>query len=215
MKKLNKLKIQIVINILFVPFFINAQQISKFYISMPEILDPVLSQKQRYELLEYAKSGLGDKVSNKFNQQTIITQLDTINNYIQVKNTESSTFEMFLFENNSETVIGVIKTVCSPICQSHINFYNTNWQKHPIDLKMPSATDWLTSNINDFEKNNLYNILSVSFISLQYDPISKNIIAQNNSLEYLDTQEKEKLEDKVIKKDFIYTFQNGNWTKID
>ena len=214
MKTLKKTKKLIVISILLLmPALISAQRINKFYIDMPEVLNPVLSQKQRYELLEYAKSGLGDSILNKYNQQTHIIQLDTINNYIQVKNTESSIFEMFLFDNRSETVIGVIKTVCSPICQSYIKFYNTNWQEYPMSFDIPKATEWIASNVEESEKNNLQNILSVSFISLQYNPMNKEIVAQNNTLEYLDTQEKEKVESKISKEDFTYIFHDNNWIR--
>lgn len=192
-----------------------AQKIDHYYVEMPDMLNPVISKQQRMELLEYFKADMGDSIENRFNKQTRIFSLDTINNHILVQNTDVSTFEMKLLESNNDTIIGIIKTICAPICRSTVDFYNLNWQKRPdIAFKYPKTTDWIAADkIDESEYENIRNILNADFISLSFDSISNNIIAKNNTLEFLDAKDKEQLTPIIKNIDFIYQYESNKWIK--
>ena len=217
MKKLNNPVLIGAVLLLVTTTSLLSQSISQYYTAMPDILNPVLSKKQRWELLEYYKAEMGDSIENRFGNQSHIVSLDTINNHILVQNTGISTFEMMLFENGGDTLIGIIKTVCAPICQSSIDFYNPQWQKRPdIKFNFPKANDWVCiEKLNEagLTQENVRNALNTSFISLAFKRETNEITAKNNSLEFLDKENREKLAAVVDEKDFVYQLERGEWVK--
>ncbi len=153
---------------------LHSQKIDHFYVEMPEILNPVINKKQRLELLEYFKAGMGDSIENRFGKQTYLADMDTIHNHILVKNTDISLFEMKMIQSGNDTIIGLIQTVCTPICQSVINFYDTRWNKYPgITFNFPEAKEWIDKDkVQNPELTivDINNLFGTSFISLSFDP---------------------------------------------
>jgi len=94
-----------------------SQTIENLYVNMPDFLNPTLSKQNRFELLEYHKAHLSDSTTNRFENQTSLVLMDTVNEHIVVKNTAVSSFDMKLLTlEDSTLVIGIIRTVCAPVC---------------------------------------------------------------------------------------------------
>lgn len=197
--------------------FLSAQKIDQYYVAMPDVLNPVIGKQQRLELLEYFKAEMGDSIENRFGNQTHVLSLDTLNNHILVQNTDVSTFEMMLFENAGDTIIGIIKTVCAPICQSTIEFYNQQWQKRSdMPFTFPKASEWINADkLKEAGRNDkeLRNMLSTSFVSLTFNNKTKEIVAKNNSLEFLEKEQREELTPMLNDTNFVYQYKNGSWMK--
>ncbi|WP_163630226.1 DUF3256 family protein [Paludibacter sp. 221] len=206
-----------VILFLLLPLSLSAQQgIEALYIEMPEILNPVISEKQRHELLEYYKADMGDSIMNRFGTQTHMLSLDTLNHYLSVRNTDVSVFEMKMFENNTDTLIGIIKTVCTPVCMSVVNFYNTKWREVNLNFTLPKTTDWIDKDKfaqSGLEEQNVRNALSTNFISLTFSANEDKIIAKNNILLFLDETDKEIYAPLLKTEDIIYRLTEGKWGK--
>jgi hypothetical protein len=215
-------KLKQIINIVVIAFLamqtLHAQRIERFYTQMPEVLNPVISRQQRVELLEYFKADMGDSIQNRFRTQTRILKLDAENNHIVVQNTEISSFEMKLIPVKSDTIIGIIRTVCSPICQSTIEFYNLQWQRRTdITFTFPQAVDWINEERlteSSLNVQNVRNALNTSFISLNFDAETNEIIATNHSIQFLDQARQEQFTP-IINNDtvFIYQLENKKWQR--
>lgn len=206
-----------------------SRNIEHFFITMPNIVNPILTQQQRFELLEFFKADMGDSITNRFGTQTRILVLDTLNNHILVQNTDISTFEMLTVISETDTIISIIRTVCAPICQSNIEFFDTRWEKRSdITFTFPEAVDWI--NAEKLENSslsfaNVRNALNTSFISLSFfipSPYHKSQIyeinATNNSLEFLDEKERKLLaplmNDGVLIYGYLYPSNSGQWMKM-
>ncbi|MFT3752917.1 MAG: DUF3256 family protein [Paludibacter sp.] len=193
-----------------------AQRIEKSYISMPEVLNPVLPQKLRLELLEYHKVGQGDSVQNRFGNVSYLQVFDTLNNLIVVRNTQSTTFEMKLLKlEDGMPVVGAINTVCAPICQSDIAFYDTAWNKIPLQFTMPKAMQWINANklaeTPDLDKAWVGNVLAISFISLQFDSAGQQIIATNNTAEFLGEDDRKVIQPLLNKQPLVFGLKGKTW----
>jgi hypothetical protein len=194
-----------------------SQKIEKCYINLPDVLDPTMSKKNRLELLEYHKAGQGDSLANKFGNQVFLQVFDTLNNLIVVKNTSSSTLEMKMFiSDKNPSFIGIIHTVCGPICQSTISFYDTAWNQIPLRFTMPKAIEWVDKeklNSSGLDSIWVRNVLENSFVSLCFDPKDSIIIAENHSSEFLSDENKKALIPLLAIKTFSYSLVGRTWVR--
>jgi len=197
---------------------LSAQTIEKYYVNMPDGLNPTLSKQNRLELLEYHKAGQGDSITNRFGNKSFLLSMDTINQLVVVKSTASSTLEMKVLNLSDNTPsIGIIRTVCGPICQSMVEFYDTAWLAIPIQFNMPKATDWLddTNSIpENVDRQWVLNILENSFISLSFQPASGMIIAKNNSLEFIGEVDRKLIEPLMKDKPLLFLLEGRKWVQL-
>jgi len=217
MKKIQLYKNSRLIILLFILLSqsIFSQKIDKLYVNMPEILNSILSKQNRLELVENYKAHQSDSVTNRFQNQSHLILLDVLNQHIVVKNTASSTFDMkVLTLADSTLAIGIIRTVCAPVCQSSIEFYDTAWSKIPLQFKMPKAIEWLNQKSFPVEKLDLNwgkNLMNVSFVSLSFSSDNQQIKAVNNTLGFLSNVDRKTIQPYVIEKPIFFKLKNKRW----
>lgn len=194
---------------------VSTQNIGKYYVNMPDVLNPTLSKQNRLELLEYHKAKLGDSIVNRFGNKAYLQKYDSINQRIIVKNTVSSTFDMALLHLDTNTqVIGLISTICGPICQSVLEFYDTAWQPIPLQFTMPKSIEWINEEAlakTSIDKFRVENMMENSFISLSFSAEKQDIIAKNNSLEFLSNEDKKILIPIFIDEPIVFKLEKGKW----
>jgi hypothetical protein len=195
---------------------LSSQTIEKCYINMPERLNPVISPKSRMELLEYHKAGQSDSIQNRFGGQAYLEVFDTLNNRIVVKNTKNATFEMKLLKvENGMPVIGVIRSVCAPVCQSAVEFYDTAWNKMPFQFNMPKAIQWVNKDklaaSPNLDEVWMDNVLENSFVSLHFDAPGLRLVATNNRVEFLSDDDRKLISPLLNSQPIIYDLKGRAW----
>ena len=207
----------LILCLLFISVGSMAQTIEKWYVNMPDILNPTLSKQNRLELLEYHKAGQGDSIANIFKHQAYLLKFDTLNQHITVKNTPTSTFEMkILNQADSTAIIGIIRTVCAPLCMSTIEFYDTAWNLIPVKFKMPTAIEWVDINKIPVEKIDLQwvrNLMGVSFVSLSFSDKDQTIQAKNNTLDFLSEVDRKVIAPYVSDKNLSFKLKDRTWQR--
>lgn len=194
---------------------ISAQNIGTAFLNMPENYIPTLTKQQRIELLEYSKVNRNDSVKNRFGNFSSVQTYDSINHHLIVKTTPISYVELKLLAiKDTDYVIGVIRTIKSPVSLSDIKFYDRNWQTVSLHFQMPKATDWLkpdSLNRENIDKKWVSQLLESSFISLNFSKTGSAIEAKNNSLDFLSIEDKEIISPLVDDKKLIFELQNNEW----
>jgi hypothetical protein len=194
-----------------------SQSIEELYVKMPDILNPTLSRQNRLELLEYHKAHLSDSTKNRFGNQAYLQIMDTLNKHIVVKNTPTSTFEMKVgYLKDSVQYIGIIRTICAPVCHSTIEFYDTAWNVIPIQFTLPKTIDWVNENMTNKENIDLSWVkksLEICFISLSFSSEGSMIIAKNNMLEFLSEDDRKIIKPFIGDKVFKYRLQDKQWLR--
>ena len=207
----------LILCLLFISVGSMAQTIEKWYVNMPDILNPTLSKQNRLELLEYHKAGQGDSIANIFKHQAYLLKFDTLNQHITVKNTPTSTFEMkILNQADSTAIIGIIRTVCAPLCMSTIEFYDTTWNLIPVQFNMPTAIEWVDINKIPTEKIDLQwvkNLMGVSFVSLSFSDKDQTIQAKNNTLDFLSEMDRKVIAPYVSDKNISFKLKDRTWQR--
>jgi len=196
---------------------ISAQGVDKFYVGMPDALNPTLTSQQRLELIEYAKAGQNDTTFNRFKNPVFLLKLDTLHQHLIVKNSSLSTFEMKILNlGTTEPIIGIIRTVCAPICHSLIEFYDLKWNCIPVPFPYPQATDWLDlekaqkseERIETFQK-----ILKHSFVSLSFQDEGQVVTASNNSIDFLSDEDKKLVIPYVNTAPLLFQWSDLKWIR--
>lgn len=194
-----------------------SQTIEDKYVNMPDALNPTLTKQNRLELVEYYKAHQSDSIANKFGNQVYLLSLDTLNERIVVKNTASTTFEMKVLNlEDSTKVIGIIRTVCAPVCLSSVEFYDMKWNSIPIEFKMPEAVEWLVEkNIPADKIDTLWvkNVLGISFISLSFSSENQLIVATNNTLDFLSDADRKIITPFITDKPILFKLKGRTWVQ--
>jgi hypothetical protein len=192
-----------------------SQEIEKLYVNMPDVLNPTLSRQNRLELIEYHKAHQSDSTANRFGNQAHLILMDAVNQHIVVKNTLNSTFDMKLLTLEDSTLaIGIIRTVCAPICQSSVEFYDTAWSKVPMQFTLPKAIEWF--DLKSFPAEGLdlswvKNLMNVSFVSLSFSSDNLQIKAMNNTLFFLSEADRKTIQSYIKEKPIIFQLRNRQW----
>ena len=219
MKKKRQLKNSILLFccILFCSQSAWSQSIEKWFVNMPDILNPTLSKQNRMELLEYHKAGQGDSIANVFKHQAYLLNLDTLKQLIAVKNTGSSIFEMKIIHlEDSTSIVGIIRTVCAPVCMSTVEFYDTAWNLIPVSFTRPAAIEWLDVKNIPAEKIDLQwakNLMGISFISLSFSVKDQTIIAKNNTLDFISADDRKVIAPYVSDKTISFELKGRTWQR--
>lgn len=168
--------------------------IGRLYVDMPEAIDPVMPRKQRAELLEYVKASMGDSIANRFGRQAHMTVLDTLHQRLVVRNTATSTLELKLLAHGGDTAVALVRTVCTPLCHSALQLYDTRWQPLPAAPALPRSADWLDEERaarHGADTANLRRMLAADFVSLTFADTGDTLVARNHILDYLSEDDRE------------------------
>ncbi len=112
---------------------LSAQLAKTCFTNMPDSLSPLLTAVNRADFIDFLESKMKAEVTNRFGGKSEMTELTP--DYIRVQVTAQSSWQMKLLSvNDSTRLICTVATACAPACDSHINFYTTDWKELPSAL---------------------------------------------------------------------------------
>ena len=194
-------------------FGVQAQDIIKYFTDMPAYLLPSLESSHKMELIEnYQKTGK-DTLENLFGGIVTLLDLDTVADYISIRTTSVSRFEMMLFQREDKSsFIAVINTVCAPVCSSYIHFYDTEWKEIRMEFPKFDNRQWLKSTDETIDGVKLQDMIKGIFLEFNFNPHEKSVEVRNNSVQMLGKTEQGQIkpffmEDKIIS----VKWKEGKW----
>ena len=127
---------------------LQAQQVRKAFVNMPDSILPILTKVNRADCIDFLDSDMRALVKNRFDQTSEMTRLTA--DYIAMQLSPQSRFEMKILPITDTThVICTIRTVCSKACDSQLQFYTNDWT--PLDptdfITLPSSTDFVPETV--------------------------------------------------------------------
>lgn len=194
-------------------FGVQAQDIIKYFTDMPAYLLPSLESSHKLELIEnYQKTGK-DTLENLFGGKVTLLDLDTVADYISIRTTSVSRFEMMLFQREDKSsFITVINTVCAPVCSSYIHFFDTEWKEIRMEFPKFDNRQWLKSTDETIDGVKLQDMIKGIFLEFNFNPHEKSVEVRNNSVQMLGKTEQGQIrpffmEDKIIS----IKWKEGKW----
>lgn len=107
-----------------------AQQIRESFVNMPDSLSTLLTKVNREDFIDFLDSNMKAEVNNRLGGKSQMTKLSA--DFLEVRMSEQSTFQLkVLTKPDGTQLLCAVSTVCGPVCDSHVDFYTTDWQ--PLD----------------------------------------------------------------------------------
>jgi len=180
--------------------FVHGQTASELFIKSPEPALLTLSVSDRMDLIDLYKAGEAATVKNFFSDSCSILRLT--DDYLKFQS-GTIIIEIFILTLiNDSKIIGMIKTVCAPVCDSYIEFYTTSWRQLPASffIKFADKLDFVKKDINrDDEKvKNSLIPLDIFFMQLNYDPEKQELQQVYTTPSYLSRTERESVKPYLI-----------------
>jgi len=171
---------------------IQGQTASELFVKMPEPEFLPLTASDRMDLIDLYKAGEKASVKNRFDDSCSIVRMT--NDYLQIQ-TGGNTTELFLLPMiNDSKIIGLIQTVCAPVCDSYLEFYTTSWKKlsTPAFITFAGKYDFLKEGVNpkDEKVKNALIPLDIFLMQLHYDPDNQELQQDYTTPDYLSGTDK-------------------------
>lgn len=106
---------------------LSAQSMRTVFVSMPDSLCPLLTKVNKEDCIDFLDSQMKAEVKNRMGNTVEMKRLTV--DYVQMQTSSAGTLELKLLPvNDSTRVVCLVKTVCAPVCDSEIRFYDTSWK---------------------------------------------------------------------------------------
>ncbi|HHT22982.1 MAG TPA: DUF3256 family protein [Bacteroidales bacterium] len=176
-------------------FTAGAQNIINYFIDMPIYLLPSFDKILKQELVEnYQKNPERDSINNLLGGKTRLLSLDTIANNLKIQSTSASKVEIQLINRpDSSRIIGIINTVCAPICSSYIKFYDTEWNEIKVNFPKITIDNWLNPSNSEEQNKLVKNAVRIDFLEYNFSSDGKKVVVHNRSEKHLDIENRKEI----------------------
>lgn len=113
------------------------------FTSAPRTLFPQFDEYGKLYMIEYFLNGSSTPTRNRLGGSSAVTALDSIG--ISFTTSGVGEHSIYPLKVGSDSLFMVISTVATPLPDSRVSFYRTDWTPAPSDPSLnPSFSDWLT-----------------------------------------------------------------------
>ncbi len=177
----------------------SAREVSSYFVAAPADAMPIISTTARLDMIDYFRSGLDTPTNNELRGRSRITAMSATSMDIEVS--KSASVQMALVSVKKDTIIAVIETVKTPVADSHVRFFSTDWKE--IATAMPDYTAFITKDNRKQAKG--CDAPDMTFTTVRFDPDTNTFIFTDTSRDYypdVDTPEIIKLMQSEIRMTF-------------
>lgn len=119
-----------------------ARSASDFFIDAPADIVPLLPRNSRLDMVDYFNFGSSHTTPNTAGGNAIIKSISP--KVLEWEPDKDVNVAIVVLAAPSDSLIAVVTTLRSPMADSSIEFYHTDWQPAPAPVALPDFADWLT-----------------------------------------------------------------------
>lgn len=193
---------------------VGAQDMRTLLVAMPDSILPLLTKNNRMDCVDFVDSKMKAEVKNRLGEVSELKVLTK--DYLLLQMTSQSTVEMKLLSvNDSAKVVCVVRTVCAPVCDSAVEFYDISWKRlktadyiacPPVDsfFRNPAQTDLPYQLLREKADVDLIKAsLSVERAVIRFEYTTPD---------YLSEDDREKIRPYLRKDPLVYSWTEGKFT---
>jgi len=160
----------IVLSVALMPLAGAARTVADFFASEPGKIFTLLTRTHRLDMVDYFLNGQSVAVQNNMQGPTHLVEMDSA--YLKLQESGSKVVEMRLLTAGRDTVIAVIETVMTPVADSRLTLWNTNWEPAKkagkLFKRMPVIDDFMTRKMPVDLRRDLQNVMAFPLIQLTF-----------------------------------------------
>lgn len=163
---------------------------AKAFAAAPLSVFPTIDPMTRLDMIDYFNSGSDKASKNQLNGECRITAMT--DNSLTFNSSEVAEHTIAILPEKNDTILMVITTLKTPIEDSSVKFYTTDWKSEKKGLFIvPTIDDW-TLPEEAARKDDLENAFPFILARISYVPETGILTLSNNAYEFL-TQENDSL----------------------
>ena len=157
-----------------------AEITEKFFTNAPAQAMPLLSKNARLDMLDYYRNGLSTPTVNELKGRSRITGMSPLS--IDVQISDSTAVQFVLVEPSRflpDYYIMVVETVSTPVPDSSIRAFDTDWNEMSVEL--PDYTAFIPKDKKKLTKT--MDEPPLTFTEIRFDPEHKAFVFRDRSKE--------------------------------
>ena len=189
-----------------------AQELRSLFVAMPDSVLPLLTKTNRIDCIDFLDSNMKAEVKNRFNNTSELKVLTK--DYLELQLTSQSSVEMKLLPmNDSVKVVCMVHTVCGPVCDSEITFYDTQWKQLPSKnfITLPEVDRFYYLNTNEESYATVRKAADMYLMKANLSSEASTLTFIYTTPEYLSKEDREKLELYLRKEPIVYQWVEGRF----
>ena len=189
-----------------------AQELRSLFVAMPDSVLPLLTKTNRMDCIDFLDSNMKAEVKNRFNNTSELKVLTK--DYLELQLTSQSSVEMKLLPmNDSVKVVCMVHTVCGPVCDSEITFYDTQWKQLPSKnfITLPEVDRFYYLNTNEESYATVRKAADMNLMKANLSSEASTLTFIYTTPEYLSKEDREKLELYLRKEPIVYQWGEGRF----
>lgn len=175
------------------------------FITAPHSVLPLIEKSTRLDMIDYYNAGVDRSARNTLYGNSRITSMTPT--AITIKATAASIIDMIVLPDaKGDTSIVVITTVDTPVPDSKVAVYNTDWT--PGKFAAPTLDDWLVSKS---DRDEVEAMLPFMLTSCRFHPATLSFVFTNNTWQLVGDEVYEPLAP-LLRNYMVYTWEPGKRT---
>lgn len=184
----------------------NARSAADFLLSAPLTVIPAVSERARLEMLEYFKANSDAEVKNMFGGTSKVAV--NMPQYVTVDVSDRTQISVAVVPAKRDTMLAVIETVLTPVPDSRVTFYGTDWSKLKRQPGELTVMDFVDSKA--LKADPAAELPEFPFYTLTYVPDEGSFLAANTTAKYY-TKSEQPSGLKYMKPAVKVRFDGKNW----
>lgn len=165
---------------------LQAQQMERLFMLAPDTVLPLLTENDRFELVEYAKARMKSRVSNQLDGESVLKEITP--DYLLLCPTKLSTMQMKLLPTSNDTIICVVNSVKIEAEDSRVAFFDSRWNRLHDDscFTFPPIKEFFSPS-DTIDK--YVNMCDIYLVSLRLSPDENHIVAEYTMPSYMNKRD--------------------------
>lgn len=197
----------LVLCLLCTSLWLSGRTVRDFFASEPDNIFLLVPHTARLDLLDYYDSGQRVEMSNRLGNGTQLIEVDST--YLRISTSKSRTVELLMLPyTRHDTILAVIETVFTPVPDSRLRFFNSNWVElqsiQPL-RPMPTLADLFLPTASKAKRKELLDKLPFTQIEMTFTGQQHNTLAVRHHLQDFLSKEDYALFTPWLKKEITYS----------
>lgn len=161
-----------------------AQDMPQLFVEAPDTVLPLLTRNNRADCVDFLDAKMRARVTNRLDGRSELLSIS--DDFLELRNSESSTVQMKLLPFGEDTIIAVVRSVCAEACDSRLSFYYKDWSQANVTFSRPPIKDFfIPTDSLDF----LMARCDIYLVRLSLSPVDNVLTADYTMPQYMSEED--------------------------